>query len=294
MLVIHCCTNCFIYFKCGNSPDKFSLLWINCFCFSTSPRTRGEWGQTVSKYARKLCPCPGFCACTWLLFFLPLIKQTKAKLYYSVHCKSGLSYSKVFLCAFLQDERGTKHLVNKIKEEWWRSHREYDSFCHLFHYSSPMSNVRERLLVWSPIMETRRKVQLEPCSSHYHCSEGGNLSLNKYCPAIFKNLNNCWAGVKPEVHCDGKVHRHGSPTQAPENRSARFRDLDPEQRGVHYPHSTTTERLVSILHPLPAMRLAVKRGAVKSFQCVSLVLKCCASLRFSTEPLCAVVWAIHW
>lgn len=145
-----------------------------------------------------------------------------------------------------------------------------------------MSNVPEPLLVESPIMETRRRVQLEPCSSHCFCvSEEKNLSLNKYCPPIFKNLNNRCAGVKPEVHCDGKVHEHGSPTQAPGNRSARLRDLDPEQRGVHYPHSTTTERLVSIVHPLPVMRLAVTRGAVKSFQCVSLLM--CASLRFSTE-----------
>lgn len=72
----------------------------------------------------------------------------------------------------------------------------------------------------------------------------------------FKNLKKppCRLATSP-VPCDGKVHKRGCPTQAPENRSVRLRDLSPEQRGVHYPHSTTTERLDSILHPLPVMRL---------------------------------------
>ncbi|KAI9521830.1 hypothetical protein NQZ68_003985 [Dissostichus eleginoides] len=52
-------------------------------------------------------------------------------------------------------------------------------------------------------------------------------------------------------------------TGEPVNRGVRLRELIPEQRGMHYPLSTTAERLDSILHPLPVMRLAAKRFCLK-------------------------------
>ena len=58
-----------------------------------------------------------------------------------------------------------------------------------------------------------------------------------------------------KVQCDGKSTNAALQAQAPENRGVCLRDLKPEQRGVHYPHSTTTERLDSILHPSAAHAL---------------------------------------
>lgn len=50
------------------------------------------------------------------------------------------------------------------------------------------------------------------------------------------------------------------PVKQPENR---FRELRPEQRGVRYPRSTTTERPGSILHRPPLLGPAAERCAFK-------------------------------
>lgn len=73
----------------------------------------------------------------------------------------------------------------------------------------------------------------------------------------------------PEVQCDGKSTKAALQTQAPENRGVCLRDLKPEQRGVHYPHSTTTERLDSILHPSAGHALCGEAPCLKSFRRVS-------------------------
>lgn len=104
------------------------------------------------------------------------------------------------------------------------------------------------------------KVQLELYSSNNLSGlEGEKKFSNKYCPPMSFKIS-----ITAEQACNHsspvrwKVHKRESPTEAPENRSVRLRDLNPEQRGVHYPHSTTTERLDSILQSLPVMRSPAK------------------------------------
>lgn len=102
----------------------------------------------------------------------------------------------------------------------------------------------------------KEKVQMQPFSSNYLCGfEVGKKSLFMLPTGVIQNLN-CLSRHVAKSPVWWKVHKHGSPTQGtgePERPS--LRDLNPEQSGVHYPHSTTTERLDSILHPLPVMRL---------------------------------------
>lgn len=46
----------------------------HCFVFQLLQGRGEKRGQTVSKYARKLCPRSLIYACTWPIFFLSLIK----------------------------------------------------------------------------------------------------------------------------------------------------------------------------------------------------------------------------
>lgn len=208
--------------------------WFFNFSKDADERMDTKWPNTHEN-------CPYFFriyAQIWQLFFLELTEETNIKHCEVSCCMNEQKYSKVYLCAPLGGEHKTK-TSHKLKGN---TNRESVHFCLFVPYFSPLSNVPQRVFAWGPILER----------SPVKTSSLKKKSSNNHCPLITRQL---FSSCVPKSPVRFKVH--WSPTQAPQNRSVRLREPNPEQRGAHYPHSTSTERPDSILHYLPVMRLSL-------------------------------------